>query len=192
MKSPPPARISWNLEVHYCSHKRSIQSMPPHPTSWISILILSSYPRLGLVSSLFPLGFPIKTLYARLLYPVSVICSTHLILLHLIIRIIFGKEYRSLRSSLCSFLHSPVTSSLLGPNILLSTLFSNTQPALLSQFERTSFTPIYNMQNYCSVYLNLYIFGSQTGRQKILHWIIANIPWFQSALNLLVNRIFIC
>jgi hypothetical protein len=26
---------------------------------------------------------------------------------------------------LCNFLHSPVTSSLLGPNILLSTLFSN-------------------------------------------------------------------
>jgi hypothetical protein len=27
---------------------------------------------------------------------------------------------------LCIFLHSPVTSSLLGPNILLRTLFSNT------------------------------------------------------------------
>jgi hypothetical protein len=27
---------------------------------------------------------------------------------------------------LCTFLHSPVTSSLLGPNILLRTLFSNT------------------------------------------------------------------
>jgi hypothetical protein len=27
---------------------------------------------------------------------------------------------------LCNFLHSPVTSSLVGPNILLSTLFSNT------------------------------------------------------------------
>jgi hypothetical protein len=27
---------------------------------------------------------------------------------------------------LCNFLHSPVTSSLLGPNILLKTLFSNT------------------------------------------------------------------
>jgi len=37
-----------------------------------------------------------------------------------------GKEYTSLSSSLCSFLHSPVTSSLLGPNILLNTLFSNT------------------------------------------------------------------
>jgi len=31
-----------------------------------------------------------------------------------------GEEYRSLSSSLCSFLHSPVTSSLLGPNILFS------------------------------------------------------------------------
>jgi len=40
--------------------------------------------------------------------------------------ITFGEEYRSLSSSLCSFLHTPVTSSLLGPNILLSTLFSNT------------------------------------------------------------------
>jgi len=37
-----------------------------------------------------------------------------------------GWEYRSLSSSLCVFLHSPATSSLLGPNILLSTLFSNT------------------------------------------------------------------
>ena len=31
--------------------------------------------------------------------------------------------YKSLSSSLCSFRHSPVTSSLLGPNILLTTLF---------------------------------------------------------------------
>jgi len=37
-----------------------------------------------------------------------------------------GKEYRSFSSSLCSFLHSPVTSSLLGPNTFLNTLFSNT------------------------------------------------------------------
>jgi hypothetical protein len=44
----------------------------------------------------------------------------------LITRIIFGEEYQSLGSSLCTFLHSPVTSSILGPNILLDTLFSNT------------------------------------------------------------------
>jgi hypothetical protein len=37
-----------------------------------------------------------------------------------------GEEYRSLSSLLCSFLHSLVTLSLLGPNIFLDTLFSNT------------------------------------------------------------------
>jgi len=37
-----------------------------------------------------------------------------------------GDEYRSWSCSLCSFLHSPVTSSLLDTNILLNTLFSNT------------------------------------------------------------------
>jgi hypothetical protein len=44
----------------------------------------------------------------------------------LIILIILGKEYKSQTSSLCSFLRSPYISSLFGPNILLSTLFSNT------------------------------------------------------------------
>jgi hypothetical protein len=41
--------------------------------------------------------------------------------------LIFGDEYRSLSSSLCTFLQSPLTSLCrpLGPNILLRTLFSN-------------------------------------------------------------------
>jgi hypothetical protein len=44
----------------------------------------------------------------------------------LITRRVLGEQYRSLSSLLCSFLHPPVTLSFLGPNILLSTLFSNT------------------------------------------------------------------
>jgi len=40
-----------------------IQSIYPHPTSWRSILILSTHLRLGLPRGLFPSGFPIKTLY---------------------------------------------------------------------------------------------------------------------------------
>jgi len=45
----------------------SIQSVPSHPTSWRSIVILSSLLRRGLPSDLFPSGFPTKTLYTPLL-----------------------------------------------------------------------------------------------------------------------------
>ena len=47
---------------------RSIQSIPLHPTSWRSILI-SFHLRLGLLSGLFPSGFPTKTQYTPLLFP---------------------------------------------------------------------------------------------------------------------------
>ena len=109
-----------------CPYSEPVQSIPPHPTSWRSILILSSHLCLGLPSRLFPSGLRTKTPYTPLPSPIHATCPAHLFLLDLITRTIFGEDYRSLSSSLCSFLHSPVTSSLLGPNILLTTLFSNT------------------------------------------------------------------
>ena len=51
------------------SWANSIQSIYPHPTSWRSILILSTHLRLGLPSCLFPSGFPSKTLYTTSSYP---------------------------------------------------------------------------------------------------------------------------
>jgi hypothetical protein len=70
-------------------------------------------------------SFSTKTLYTLLSSFIHATCPVYLVL-HLMARITVSEVYRWLSSSLCSFLYSPVTSSLLCPNILLSTLFSNT------------------------------------------------------------------
>jgi len=103
-KCPPPFPILRQLD-------------PVHtPTSYflkihlnIIIPFISGSPKWPL-----PLSLPTKTPNTPLLSTIRAICSAHLILLDFITRTILGEEYRSLSSSLCSFLHSCVTSSVLG------------------------------------------------------------------------------
>jgi hypothetical protein len=74
----------------------------------------------------------------------------------LITRVVLGEEYKSLSYSLCSFHHYLVTSSLLGPDILPSTLLSNTLSlrSSLNVSDQVSHAYNKNRQNYSSVNLN--------------------------------------
>jgi len=148
--SLPHSQVPANCPISWTT---SIQSIPPHHTTWITTLIFSSHLRLGLLSASFPQFYPPKPCVLLIFLPYV----PHLILLDLITRLVFYEEKKSYSSSLCSRLHSSVTSSLLGPNIFLSTLFSNNLSLIFPlQHEKSSFTPIQNnMQTYSSVNFNL-------------------------------------
>ena len=60
LTSVPHLSLSWTSPI---------QSIYPHPTSWRSILILSTHLRLGLPNGLLPSGFPTKTLYTPSPHP---------------------------------------------------------------------------------------------------------------------------
>ena len=125
----PESSLTHSQVPATCPYPEPDQSRPCHPTTHflkIHLIILPSSP--GSSKCLFPSCFLTKILYAPLLSPTRATCPAHLILLDFITRTILGEQYRSLSSSLCSFLHSPVTSSLLGPNIL-STPYSQTPSA---------------------------------------------------------------
>ena len=120
-------RISRNPNVHYRTHKRpspvSIlgQPNPVHiPTSHLleihPYIIHPSKPRSPQWSP--SLRFPHQDAIHPLSSPIRATCPAHLILLDFITRTLLGEEYKSFSSLLCSLLHSSVTSSFLGPNIL--------------------------------------------------------------------------
>ena len=121
-------RISRNPKVHYRTHKRpppvSIlgQPNPIHtPTSHLlevqPNIIHTSTPRSPQWSP--SLRFPQQELIHPLSSPIRATCPAHLIVLDFIPLTILSEEYKSFSSSLCNPLHFPVTSSLLGPNILV-------------------------------------------------------------------------
>jgi hypothetical protein len=96
--------ILWSPEVRYRIYKipqpLSILSQidpvyAPQPTFRRSILMFFFHLRLDVSDCLLPSGFLTKTLYGPLLCPIRTTRFTHLSLLYLITRIIFGEEYRA-------------------------------------------------------------------------------------------------
>ena len=119
------SRISRNPKVHYRTHKRP-PPVPivgqPNPVHIPTFHLLEIHPNIIYLSTprspqwSLSLRFPHQDPIHPLSLPICATCPAHFILLDFITRTVLGEEYKLFSSSLCNLLHSPVTSSLLGPN----------------------------------------------------------------------------
>ena len=81
-------------------------------------------------------------------------CPAHLIILHFITRTIFGEQYRSFSSSLCSFLHSPCHLVPLRPKYSPQhPILKHLQPTFFPHCKRPSFPPIQNNRQHNSSWI---------------------------------------
>jgi hypothetical protein len=135
-----------------CPYPEPDQSTPcHHPTSEdLFYIILPSTCMLASSKWYLSLGFPNQNpVYTSPLPPTIRFTSPPTHSSRFDTRMIFGDHYRSLSSSLCSFLHCPVTLSLLGRSILLSSLFLNNLALCFSLNVNDQVSrPYKNRQNY--------------------------------------------
>ena len=163
-------------EVHYCIHKHP----PPvlfHSTAlnaslsnfFRAILILSSHLELGFSSGLFHSDLPTKTSFVSKMSHIP--CPSHSPWFDYQHNIWWGVRSQSFK--LCSLLNSSATSSLLGPNIFLSTLLWNTLSLFFSLSVRDQASHPYKTGKIIVLHIFIFI---------LIFWIV-NSKKEDSALN---------
>lgn len=178
-----------------CSQNLTLVACPelaessPHNVSLKSILILYSNLWLDLPYDSCLRGFLTNILYGLL--NSSTPCPSHPPWYnHLTI---LSKGYELWTSPLCSFLHPPVTSCLIGPNIVLSVQFSDTLNCI-SLRKRLSFTPVHSngkccMSLWCSsytywpMYLRLLLWSSKCHDLLLDHELCLQMEGLESPHN---------
>ena len=103
--------LFWNQRVYYCVYRCPptvpilSQINPVHDLSYFLKIHLNIILQFTPGPSMWSLSlrFPTKFLFTSVITPVRAACPTHLIILDLIARIIFGEVYRSLGFSYVVF-----------------------------------------------------------------------------------------
>jgi len=153
--------ILWNVKVYCRVHSHLL-----HCPILINVPLVYGLPSQVCQVVCFLQCSPLKLSF--LFSPLCSTCPTHLIILNLITQYLVNKIWR-FRS--CNFLHSPVASSFLGPNISLSTLFLNTHHLCPSINARDQVSHPYKTKGikYTYVCFILYIFRyiSSTGHYNM-------------------------
>jgi hypothetical protein len=155
--------MEWRVSLQ-CSQGPTAEPNEFCPTSsdaisWKSSLIFSSY--------LCPWSHYVKFFNPSHFLYIPYICGFCLSHpLDSISLVIFSVEYVLRSSSLCSFLHSLVTCSLLDPSILFCILFSNTLKLLVCSAHN-----VWYSASHPSAQINY----SSARRPKILDWVMASM-----------------
>ena len=149
------------------SWARRIPPTPFHCTSLKYILILSSPLFLWIGSGLLLQVSPSKPCKHFLPSRMHATHPAQLIILD-VMTLVFSVEIKSWSYSLCYFLQLPAISSLLGPNILLRFLLTESLAhTFFLYYERPAFTLIqYNRQRNVSLQCNVFDVKSHTVKTK--------------------------